>query len=156
MNRFEQYNPTGDEALEFSAKYGVESDDVIVYNVQKFFKLCADANPNIIELLFSNPIYKTETWDEIIKHRDLFLSQKIIHTFAGYAYSQLKRIEKHYKWLKHPPQKPDPFIFGMVYDKTGAAKWLFPDLQKKYKKLLRVYQQYKIWIKNRNPYRAKL
>ena len=37
------------------------------------------------------------------------------YTFAGYAHAQLKRIEGHYRWLKHPPtHKPTRAEFGLT------------------------------------------
>ena len=67
-----------------------------VYGIKKFFKLAADNNPNILDILFCR--------DEEIRHitsagvflrnnRDSFISSKCRWTFAGYAKSQLKRIK---------------------------------------------------------------
>jgi predicted nucleotidyltransferase len=50
----------------------------------------------------------------VIENRDLFLSRKAKHTFTGYAISQLKRIQRHYEWLHHPPTKePVRTDFGL-------------------------------------------
>ena len=42
----------------------------------------------------------------LIGSRDLFLSRKAKHTFSGYAVSQLKRINTHYRWIKNRPLSP--------------------------------------------------
>ena len=91
--------------------------DVVVYDIRKFFKLAADCNPNIIEVLWTDPsdhLICTPAGRRIVEARGLFLSKKAKFTFSGYAVSQLKRINVHYKWLKDPPKaapsRPD---FGL-------------------------------------------
>ena len=77
-----------------------------IYEVRKFFKLAADANPNILDILFCNPddvILSTSVGLLLRRHRDLFLSKKVAHTFRGYAMAQLKRIRTHRQWLLTPP-----------------------------------------------------
>mgnify|MGYP001607055563 CR=1 FL=1 len=56
-------------------------------------KLAGDANPNILELLFvSNEhiLTMTEAGERLRANRNLFLSQKALHTVSGYAFAQLK------------------------------------------------------------------
>lgn len=83
--------------------------DMVVYDIRKFFKLAADCNPAIIEILF------TDDADHQIVHplgrlildkRDLFVSRKAKHTFSGYAIAQLKKIRSHKRWIDGGPQKP--------------------------------------------------
>lgn len=85
--------------------------DAVVYDIRKFVALAADCNPNIIEVLFTDPsdwLVSRPPWDRLIEHRELFLSQKAQYTFSGYAMAQLKRIRTHRKWLLDPPKKhPD-------------------------------------------------
>lgn len=96
--------------------------DSVVYDIRKFFKLAADCNPNIIELLFvdqSDWILATGYWDDIYRHRDLFLSQKVQHTFSGYAVAQLKRINTHRSYLLNPPKKkPERADYGLKNEPT--------------------------------------
>lgn len=91
--------------------------DSVIYNIIKFFKLAKDCNPNIIEVLWADDehhIVRSKAADILLQHRDEFLSKKIRHTFSGYAISQLKRINVHYKWLKNPPlNKPTRQDFGL-------------------------------------------
>lgn len=74
----------------------------VVYSLKKFFTLASNVNPNIIELLWTD----SSTWLEyskwsqrLIERRGDFLSTKAKFTFAGYAVSQLKKIERHRKWI---------------------------------------------------------
>ena len=83
--------------------------DMVVYGVKKFFKLAADCNPSIIEVLFTDPsdhqiVHPLAA--RILQKRDLFISRKAKHTFSGYAVSQLKKIRSHKRWIDNGPQKP--------------------------------------------------
>src|ERR1700704_5051125 len=94
-----------------------EPNDLAVYELQKFCKLCADANPNILELLYipeTKWLYATDSWRVLVEHRHLFLSKKCKFTFSGYAVSQLKRIINHYHWLNvQEPRQPLRSDFGL-------------------------------------------
>lgn len=93
--------------------------DVVIYDIRKFFKLAADCNPNIIEVLFTDAadwIFPADSkaWEDLHRHRRWFLSRRARHTFSGYAVSQLKRIKTHRRWLLDPPKgKPDRASFGL-------------------------------------------
>lgn len=83
--------------------------DAVIYDIRKFFMLAADCNPNIIEVLHTDPsdhFVVDSIGEEILEHKDDFLSKKIKHTFLGYSVSQLKRIKTHKKWIMNPPQTP--------------------------------------------------
>ena len=80
-----------------------------VYSLRKFFLLAAEVNPNIIELLFtdkSDHVVMTPIMEKLIANRNLFLSNKARYTFSGYSASQLKKIERHRKWIVAGELKP--------------------------------------------------
>jgi uncharacterized protein len=90
--------------------------DTVIYELKKFVQLLAGANPNILELLWLRqyPI-ETEVGKHLIAHRKMFLSKRVKHTYSGYAFAQIKKIESHRKWLLAPPQeKPTPEKFGFA------------------------------------------
>jgi len=97
-----------------------EGIDCVIYGLHKFFKLAADCNPSIIEVLwadeslrvFSNKKYKKQI-ELLMENKDLFISKKAKHTFSGYAMSQLKRIKLHRKWFLNPPDKLTRQDFGL-------------------------------------------
>ena len=77
-----------------------------VYTLQKYLRLAADGNPNMLEILFTRDqdlLRCTPAGERLRASRHLFLSTKVRHTFLGYALSQLKRIQTHRRWLTHPP-----------------------------------------------------
>lgn len=83
--------------------------DAVLYDIKKFFQLAANANPNIIEVLYTDPdshVITHPSFRLVQDRRDLFLSKKVRHTFSGYAAAQLHRLQSHYKWLKNPPLAP--------------------------------------------------
>lgn len=80
-----------------------------VYDVRKYFRLAADGNPNILEVVFADDADRyvcTPSGQKILSIREKFLSKKILYTYRGYAVSQLKRIKTHRKWLLDPPSCP--------------------------------------------------
>lgn len=83
--------------------------DVVLYEIRKFFNLAMDSNPNLIEVLHTDPadhFIVSPIGQIILDHKDDFLSKKIKHTFSGYAFSQLHRIRLHKRWLLNPPEVP--------------------------------------------------
>ena len=76
-----------------------------IYTLRKFFKLAADVNPNIIEILYtdaSDRLKETKSSEYLMAIRDEFLSSKAKFTFTGYAVAQMNKINRHHKWLKDP------------------------------------------------------
>ncbi len=113
--------------------------DAVIYNVQKFFDLAADCNPNIIEVLFTDQSdwlvtdrqrwewdgygFERSPWGRIYAARNEFLSQNAKYRFSGYAFGQLKRIKTHRAWLLNPPKKqPSRTDFGLPKDEPTIGK----------------------------------
>jgi hypothetical protein len=151
---------------------GFEEADRVIYSLPKFMKLCADGNPNIIELLFipkQNIVYKSRIWDKILRNKQYFISKKVKHTFTGYAFAQLKRIERHRQWLLNPVSKlPDRSEFGLpempefgfekLQNVLHAPKETIRDEYREYASKEMAYRdkkedydQYQSWFKTRNP-----
>ena len=89
----------------------------VVYGLQKFARLCADCNPNLMETLFCRDAEVrlcTPLGERLRAAAPMFLSAKARHTFAGYATSQLRRIKGHRRWLLSPPKdKPTRADFDL-------------------------------------------
>ena len=113
VDQFEQADAAGDmdgfEGLLTDAERAACAHTKLegsVYELRKFVRLAADANPNMIEVLFCRDEEVrlcTAAGRRLRAAAPLFLSQKVRHTFAGYAASQLTRIRGHRHWLLHPP-----------------------------------------------------
>ena len=96
----------------------LKDPDCTIFDIRKFFKLAADSNPNVLELLWlddTSYVEKGIGFDLLRQNRSLFLSKKALHTFVGYSISQLKRINSHKKWLLEPPtHQPTREEFGLA------------------------------------------
>ncbi|MCB9688454.1 MAG: nucleotidyltransferase domain-containing protein [Alphaproteobacteria bacterium] len=80
-----------------------------VFELRKFMSLAAEANPNILDVLFCRDEevrLSSLAGRRLREQRDAFLSTKVRHTFSGYAMAQLKRIVGHRQWLLDPPKGP--------------------------------------------------
>ncbi len=94
--------------LEQVQRQDVEAD-VVLFELTKFFRLAADSNPSVLEILFTHrdDVLEIDPLGERLRTLGpRFLSRKIRHTFGGYARSQLRRIRNHYRWLQDPPDHP--------------------------------------------------
>lgn len=70
--------------------------DTTIYSFNKMVRLLSSNNPNTIEILGCKPehyVWVSKIGEELLNKRKLFLSKICIHTFAGYAGSQLRRLE---------------------------------------------------------------
>lgn len=70
--------------------------DTSIYSFNKMIQLLTNNNPNTIEILGCKPehyLYVSELGKELLENRKMFLSQICVHTFGGYAGSQLRRME---------------------------------------------------------------
>ena len=66
-----------------------KKSDIQFYELKRYFELAMNANPNIIELLWTPEDcvqYESEVWKKFQENRDLFISLKAYHSFSGYAY----------------------------------------------------------------------
>lgn len=73
-----------------------EDVDITIYSLNKIIKLLCSMNPNVCELLGLKPehyIYLSPIGQELLDHRKLFLSKRAVHSFGGYANSQLRRLD---------------------------------------------------------------
>lgn len=87
---------------------GNQEYDVNVYNIVKYFQLVAENNPNMIDSLFVPDdciIYLSDKAKLIRDNKDLFLSKKIFHSYSGYAFAQLSKLEK--KTYENSKRKSD-------------------------------------------------
>ncbi len=91
--------------------------ECVIYDIAKFVKLCASANPNALEILFADErdwLRETSVWRRLYDQRAQFLTKKVQQTFLGYAMAQLKKIKTHRSWLLNPPaKKPAREDFGL-------------------------------------------
>lgn len=102
-----------------------EATDTTVYSLEKIISLLSNCNPNTIEILGLEPwqyLHITDIGQALIDNKDMFLSKKAVHSFGGYAASQLRRLEN--KSIRTVEQKRrEEHILNSVKN----AKYSFPD-----------------------------
>ena len=70
--------------------------DTTIYSFNKLVSLLLNCNPNTIEILGCKPehyLYLSPIGKELIDNRKMFLSQRALKSFGGYATHQLHRLE---------------------------------------------------------------
>ena len=95
-------------------KEGDRNYDVTVYNIVRFFHLCMDNNPNMLDALFVPQrciLHITKIGNMVRDHRREFLHKGAWHRFKGYAYSQMHKIR-----TKNPEGKRREIIEKFGYD----------------------------------------
>lgn len=88
--------------------------DVALYSIVKYFQLCMDNNPNMIDSLFVPPrciVHQSDVGKIIREHRKMFLHKGIHHRMKGYAYQQMKAID-----VKNPLGKRKESVEEFGYD----------------------------------------
>lgn len=73
-----------------------EDTDTTIYSFNKLITLLSSCNPNTIEILGLKPehyLYLSPIGQELLDHKKMFLSKRAIHSFGGYATSQLRRLD---------------------------------------------------------------
>jgi predicted nucleotidyltransferase len=145
LNEFEQFeNPT---------------HDIVIFALRKFVRLALGCNPNIIEILHVEPqhiLFINAFGERLRAAREIFLTRRAAETFGSYAIAQLRRLERHHRWIIEPPTgPPEPAAFGA---KPHRGRFKFPDsdAERAYRASQRHWDNYQKWKRDRNPARAAL
>jgi predicted nucleotidyltransferase len=93
-----------------------DSIDAVSWDIRKFFRLAAHANPNVIETLFTPTdlhVIKNPIVEPIFESRKLFLSKLALDSFGGYASSQLYKI-KPLDWSQDSTRKDAMHLMRLI------------------------------------------
>lgn len=69
--------------------------DISMYNIVRYFQLCMESNPNMVDSLFVPQrcvLFTSQLGQMVRDNRKLFLSKLAWHKFRGYAFSQLSKM----------------------------------------------------------------
>lgn len=86
-------------------EYILNNPDCTIFNIKKFFALASQGNPNVLELLFTEPsdhLIVSDAGKTLLEQRDKFLSKQLKERYIGFAKSQAHRISNHKRWLMNP------------------------------------------------------
>jgi len=136
-----------------------EGGDHVTYSLAKFVRLSLRGNPNLLETLFADRrdvLFANEAGEALLAAREGFLSRQVGERFAGYALGQLKRMERHHRWLVDPPAaEPRPEEFGAVL-RDGRHRFPDHDARMAYDAAQEHWRHFRRWRAERNPKRAEL
>jgi len=102
--------------IKFSDKPGADGKeyDLSIYSIVRYFQLCMENNPNMIDSLFTPAncvLFSTPVGNLMRENRKLFLHKGSWHKFKGYAYSQMHKIRS-----QHPEGKRKALVEQFGYD----------------------------------------
>lgn len=99
--------------------------DTTIYSFNKIISLLSNCNPNVIELLGLKPehyLYLHPIGEEILSNKRLFLSKKAVHSFGGYANSQLRRLDNKAMRLVEQSEQEQHIL-----NSIRNAEFMFPE-----------------------------
>ena len=103
MSRFEQVIDT--------------TTDTTVYAFNKLIPLLLNCNPNCIEMLGCKKehyLYVSSEGKQLLENHNLFLSQKAVHAFGGYADAQLRRLQNALARDSYPQSEKEKHILNSL------------------------------------------
>lgn len=106
-----------------------EATDTTVYSFNKLISLLIGCNPNTIELLGCKPehyFYINAVGQRLIDNKNLFLSQRAVHAFGGYANQQLRRLQNALTHDHYPQDEKERHILS-------TCKSVFEDFRLQHK-----------------------
>jgi predicted nucleotidyltransferase len=89
-----------------------ERGNTVYYSLRRCIELLAEANPNILELLFTPPDCVRHTspeMEKLIRARSMFVTRQCGDTHIGYAMSQIKKARGQNKWVNNPKPAKAPY-----------------------------------------------
>ena len=98
-------------------QYEDEHTDTVIYSFNKIIKLLLECNPNTCEILGLDEdqyLIKTALGQELIDHKDLFLSKRAAKSFGGYASAQLRRLQNAIARDSMPQAEREQHILNSV------------------------------------------
>jgi predicted nucleotidyltransferase len=90
------------------------SYDLSIYSMVRYFQLCMENNPNMLDSLFTPDncvLHMTPVAQMVRENRKLFLHKGVWHKFKGYAYAQVHKLKN-----KEPEGKRKELVDKYGYD----------------------------------------
>ena len=107
------------EQVEFFTE-GVEEVD---WEIEKFVRLALQANPNILETLWSPAVlHIDETGEELRAIRSAFLSRHLYRTYSGYVLSQFRLMKKGFDTDRRYKPKHAMHLIRLLHSGIHALK----------------------------------
>lgn len=109
-------------------QYEDRKTDTVIYAFRKIVKLLLECNPNVCEILGLDDeqyLIKRNLGQEILDHKEIFLSKRAAKSFGGYAGAQLRRLQNAIARDSMPQTERERHILNSV-------KHALEDFQRRY------------------------
>jgi predicted nucleotidyltransferase len=103
--------------------------DYVGWEIRRFLELMASNNPTVLELLNSPEdciVSKHPLFDDILAHKDDFITKICKDSFGGYARQQIKKakgLDKKQNWEKDKVTRKDVLDFVYVIEGEKSIPW---------------------------------
>jgi len=103
--------------------------DYVGWEIRRFLELMGSNNPTVLELLNSPEdciVSKHPLFDDIIAHKDDFITKICKDSFGGYARQQIKKakgLDKKQNWEKDKVTRKDVLDFVYVIEGKKSIPW---------------------------------
>ncbi|MBR2520191.1 MAG: nucleotidyltransferase domain-containing protein [Selenomonadaceae bacterium] len=102
-----------------------DKTDTVIYGLRKYFKLCADCNPNVLELLGTKPehiLYMSDAGKKVRDNAEIFLSKLAYKKFVGYATAQLRRLQNALAHDSYPQREKNLHVLKSIKSMMTACQ----------------------------------
>ncbi len=102
-----------------------KNTDTIIYEFNKVARLLLNCNPNIIEIMGTKEdhILILSNEGKLLKDNiDIFLSQRVIQSFGGYATAQLRRLQNALARDNYPQIEKENHILNSIINQMNHLK----------------------------------
>ena len=97
--------------------------DTTIYGFNEIVKLLLNVNPNVIEMLGCKDehyLILSEEGKMLKNNTDLFLTQKAVNSFGGYANQQLRRLQNALARDNYPQQEKEKHILNSILNQLST------------------------------------
>ena len=101
------------------------STDTVIYGLRKYFKLCAECNPNVLELLGTKPehvLHMNAAGKKVRDNAEIFLSKLAYKKFVGYATAQLRRLQNALAHDSYPEHEKNLHVLKSINSMMLASR----------------------------------
>ncbi|MGG5461160.1 DNA polymerase beta superfamily protein [Clostridium sp. B9] len=105
--------------------------DTVIYGLKKVIVLLQNCNPNVIEMLGTreDQLIVCNKYGRLLRDNlDLFLSQKAIQSFGGYATAQLRRLQNALARENYPQKEKEKHILNSIENQMNSIEDRYREL----------------------------
>lgn len=108
-----------------------DDKDTVIYFLSQIISLLANCNPNVLEIMGTKQEHLfilTDAGKLLRDNVNIFLSKKVIHSFGGYATSQLHRLQNALARDNYPQQEKEKHILNNIFNQMDSFEDKYKEL----------------------------